>query len=149
MASLYADDNPRARDVLTTINAVAREPRAAAALKLNSQALRTFPLGPANGHKGVATFSFLLGDGKIIGNEPSSTEPSSLPDAKNYLKAADLRDLFPPGSKVHLTRVGSVNCHSGTCELVLIPAYIIRRTPGPPPGEHNAAAPAGSPSSNP
>ena len=56
----------------------------------------------------------------------AKTEESASPgplhtDPAQFLKAADLKALFPPGSKAHLLRSGFVNCHSGDCELVLSP----------------------------
>jgi tetratricopeptide (TPR) repeat protein len=64
-AALHAN-NKDAHDHLAAINAVVRSPAAAATLRADDQHLRTFPLGPANGHQGVVFVTLLLADGKVI-----------------------------------------------------------------------------------
>lgn len=85
---------------------------------------RTFPLGPANGRKGVASFKLLLAGGKVISANPTretSSDTPALLHPEKLLQSADLHALFPPASPVHLVREGFVNCHSDVCELVLTP----------------------------
>lgn len=122
---LHANNAKEFRDHLATINAVVHSPTATAALRADDQKLRTFSLGPAGGHPGVAPFTLLIADGKVLSSLPdkssSSASTTTLPNAAQYLKAADFRTLFPPASKAHLIRTGFVNCHSGACDLILAP----------------------------
>ena len=117
---LYTKD---AHDHLTTINQMIHNPAEAATLHADDQKLRTFPLGPANGRSGVASFTLLLADGKVLNSTPEQSDPSTpaLHGAQQLLQAADLKALFPPGSQALLVRSGFVNCHTGVCELILAP----------------------------
>jgi hypothetical protein len=44
-----------------------------------------------------------------------------LPGAEERLKEAKLVGFWPAGSDANLVRSGMLNCHSGVCELVLMP----------------------------
>ena len=84
------------------------------------QSLRTLPLPSALGHEGHISYKFLITPAGIKRDEPSaSTEP---PAGSALLGKAKLpAGSFPPGSEAVLMREGILNCHSGTCELVLLP----------------------------
>jgi hypothetical protein len=80
--------------------------------------------------------TLLLADGKVIDSrtEESASPGPKLSDPAMILAKADLKALFPPGSKAHLIRTGFVNCHSGICELVLSPfdSLQVIQVSGPP-----------------
>jgi hypothetical protein len=120
-AAIHGNDNKEVRDNLRAINAVIHNPAATSTLQADDQKLRTYPLGPANGHNGVAFYTLLLADGKVIDSRRDPSNETALPDNARLLKVANLHALFPPGSKAHLLRTGFVNCHSGICELVFVP----------------------------
>lgn len=80
---------------------------------------RTISLGAARGMNGVAEYSLLLSGGKIVRAEKSGTK--ELPGGDNRLKEAKLAGFWPAGSQASLTKNGMLNCHSGVCELVLMP----------------------------
>jgi tetratricopeptide (TPR) repeat protein len=80
---------------------------------------RTFALGAARGMNGVAEYSLLLSDGKIMRAEKSGTK--ELPGGEERLKEARLAGFWPAGSHATLMKNGMLNCHSGVCELVLMP----------------------------
>jgi tetratricopeptide (TPR) repeat protein len=123
-AALRANYNKDEHDHLAAINSVLRNPATTATLRDDDDKLRTYRLGSSNGRSGVAAFVLLIADGKVLDSTPEKFEPgsmSTLPDAAQRLKAADLKALSPPGSMVRLVRHGLVNCHNGICELVLAP----------------------------
>ena len=80
---------------------------------------RKISLGPARGMNGVAEYRLLLSDGKIVRAEKNGTK--DLPGGEDRLKEAKLVGFWPAGSKASLVRNGMLNCHSGVCELVLMP----------------------------
>jgi tetratricopeptide (TPR) repeat protein len=80
---------------------------------------RKISLGPAKGMNGVAEYRLLLSDGKIVRAEKSGTK--DLPGGEDRLKEVKLVGFWPAGSKASLVRNGMLNCHSGVCELVLMP----------------------------
>jgi tetratricopeptide (TPR) repeat protein len=80
---------------------------------------RTISLGAARGMNGVAEYSLLLSDGKITRAEKSGTK--ELPGGEDRLKEAKLAGFWPTGSQASLMKNGMLNCHSGVCELVLMP----------------------------
>jgi transglutaminase-like putative cysteine protease/tetratricopeptide (TPR) repeat protein len=136
MAALHNNNTKDVRDHLASINSVLHNPVAAAVLRSPDQALRTLPLGPANGHQGVVFVTLVLADGKVIDSrtEESSSPGPKLSDPAPILSKADLKAFFPSGSKAHLIRTGFVNCHSGICELVLSPfdGLQVIQVSGPP-----------------
>jgi tetratricopeptide (TPR) repeat protein len=135
-AALHATNTKDVRSDLTTICTAVHNPAAAATIHADDQRLRTFSLGPANGHQGVLYVTLLLADGKVIDSrtEESASPGPKLSDPAMILAKADLKALFPPGSKAHLIRTGFVNCHSGICELVLSPfdSLQVIQVSGPP-----------------
>ncbi|HWW96596.1 MAG TPA: DUF3857 domain-containing protein [Edaphobacter sp.] len=88
---------------------------AAAQLQKN----RKIPLGPARGLNGVAEYRLLLSGGKVVRAEKSGDK--DLPGGEERLKEAKLVGFWPAGSEASLVRSGMLNCHSGVCELVLMP----------------------------
>jgi tetratricopeptide (TPR) repeat protein len=80
---------------------------------------RTISLGAARGMNGVAEYSLLLSGGKITRAEKSGTK--ELPGGEDRLKEAKLAGFWPTGSQASLMKNGMLNCHSGVCELVLMP----------------------------
>jgi tetratricopeptide (TPR) repeat protein len=80
---------------------------------------RTISLGPARGMNGVAEYSLLLSGGKIMRAEKRGTK--ELPGGEDRLKEAKLAGYWPTGSQASLVKNGMLNCHSGVCELVLMP----------------------------
>jgi hypothetical protein len=122
-AAIHVTNTDDVRADLIAISAVTHHPATAASLRADDQKLRTFAVGPAAGHQGVIYVTLLLADGKVIDSTSENTASPAPPlsDVAKYLKAADLRALFPPGSKAHLIRSGFVNCHIGGCELILAP----------------------------
>lgn len=83
------------------------------------QGLRTFPLGPANGHHGVAEYRLLLAHGRVERMEPSGEKTVDGADA--MVKRLDFAKLFPEGSDAKLVRGAMVNCYADKCQLVLEP----------------------------
>jgi hypothetical protein len=136
IAAIHNSNNKDVHDHLASINSVLHNPAGAAALRSPDQALRTLPLGPADGHQGVVFVTLLLADGKVIDSrtEESASPGPKLSDPAAFLAKADLKAFFPPGSKAHLIRTGFVNCHSGICELVLSPfdGLQVIQVSGPP-----------------
>jgi tetratricopeptide (TPR) repeat protein len=80
---------------------------------------RKIPLGAAKGLNGVAEYRLLLSSGKIVRAEKSGEK--DLPGGEERLKEAKLIGYWPTGSQASLVRSGMLNCHSGVCELVLLP----------------------------
>jgi tetratricopeptide (TPR) repeat protein len=80
---------------------------------------RTISLGAARGMNGVAEYSLLLSGGKIMRAEKRGTK--ELPGGEDRLKEAKLAGYRPTGSQASLVKNGMLNCHSGVCELVLMP----------------------------
>jgi tetratricopeptide (TPR) repeat protein len=82
-------------------------------------ALRTVPLGAANGRSGDAEYRLLLKDGKAVKAEAAGAKAVS--GALDMIAKVNFSGYFPAGSQAALMRVAYVNCHSGVCELVLEP----------------------------
>jgi tetratricopeptide (TPR) repeat protein len=80
---------------------------------------RTIPLGAARGLNGVAEYRLLLSGGKVVRAEKNGDK--DLPGGEDRLKEAKLVGYWPTGSEASLVRSGMLNCHSGVCELVLMP----------------------------
>jgi tetratricopeptide (TPR) repeat protein len=80
---------------------------------------RKIPLGAAQGLNGVAEYRLLLSGGKIVKAEKNGEK--DLPGGEDRLKEAKLVGYWPTGSEASLVRNGMLNCHSGVCELVLLP----------------------------
>jgi tetratricopeptide (TPR) repeat protein len=80
---------------------------------------RKIPLGAAKGMNGVAEYRLLLSNGKIVRAE--KTGEKDLLGGEGRLKEAKLVGYWPSGSQASLVRSGMLNCHSGVCELVMIP----------------------------
>lgn len=83
------------------------------------QKLRTIPVGPAKGLDGTAEYRLLLSGGKVERAEAVGTKV--LEGGPERLKTLDLAGFWPMGSSAKLVRNGMLNCHSGVCELVLMP----------------------------
>jgi tetratricopeptide (TPR) repeat protein len=83
------------------------------------QEIRTFPLGEANGLNGVAEYRMLLNEEKVSKAEKTGT--GELEGGEARVKDAKLTELWPARSDANLVRNGMLNCHSGVCELVLMP----------------------------
>jgi tetratricopeptide (TPR) repeat protein len=80
---------------------------------------RKIPLGPARGLDGVAEYRLLMSGDKVVQAKKSGDK--DLPGAEERLKEAKLVGFWPAGSDANLVRSGMLNCHSGVCELVLMP----------------------------
>jgi transketolase N-terminal domain/subunit len=65
-AAIHGNDCEKVRDHLSAINGVVHNPVATSSLHADDQKIRTFPLGPANGHAGVAFYTLLLADSKVV-----------------------------------------------------------------------------------
>jgi tetratricopeptide (TPR) repeat protein len=80
---------------------------------------RKISLGAASGLNGVAEYRLLMSGGKVVGAKKSGDK--ELPRGVERLKEASLVGYWPVGSDATLVRNGMLNCHSGVCELVLMP----------------------------
>jgi tetratricopeptide (TPR) repeat protein len=80
---------------------------------------RKIPLGPAKGLNGVAEYKLLMSGDKVVQVKKSGDK--DLPGGDERLKEAKLVGFWPAGSNANLVRMGMLNCHSGVCELVLMP----------------------------
>jgi tetratricopeptide (TPR) repeat protein len=80
---------------------------------------RMVPLGAAKGMNGVAEYRLLLSGGKVVRAEKNGDK--DLPGAEDRLKEAKLVGYWPTGSQASLVWSGMLNCHSGVCELLLLP----------------------------
>lgn len=83
------------------------------------QESRKIPLGSANGLDGVAEYKMLLSGDKVV--EAKNSGDKDLPGGEVRVKEAKLVGFLPAGSDANLVRMGMLNCHSGVCELVLVP----------------------------
>jgi tetratricopeptide (TPR) repeat protein len=83
------------------------------------QESREIPLGSANGLNGVAEYKLLLSGDKLV--EAKKSGDKDLPGGEERVKEAKLVGFLPAGSDANLVRMGMLNCHSGVCELVLVP----------------------------
>jgi tetratricopeptide (TPR) repeat protein len=80
---------------------------------------RKIPLGPARGLNGVAEYKLLMSGDKVVQAKWSGDK--DLPGGEERLKEAKLVGFWPAGSEANLVRSAMLNCHSGVCELVLMP----------------------------
>jgi hypothetical protein len=81
---------------------------------------RTIRVGTKTGGNLLSEYSFVIANGKIVLTRKSpSDHPIASEDA--MLKRAGFEGWIPQGSDAHLLRKGTLNCHSGICELVLYP----------------------------
>lgn len=80
---------------------------------------RKIPLGPANGLNGVAEYKLLLSGDKVVQAKKSGDK--DLPGGEERVKEAKLVGFWPAGSDANLVRSAMLNCHSGICEVVLMP----------------------------
>ena len=78
--------------------------------------MRKLPLGP--GSDGVAEYKMLVSSQGVLRAEPVGEK--AVPDALARLKRAKMAAFLPPGSDARLMLDGMLNCHEGTCELVLL-----------------------------
>ncbi|HZQ43789.1 MAG TPA: DUF3857 domain-containing protein [Acidobacteriaceae bacterium] len=85
----------------------------------SEQQLRTVPLGPSGGLRGVAEYRLLLAHGQI--ERAELTGDDKLDGSEALLKRARLPQFFPAGSDAKLVRQGMLNCVAGQCQLVLEP----------------------------
>lgn len=80
---------------------------------------RKLSLGAANGLNGVAEYGLLMSGGKVV--RAKKIGDKELPGGQERLKETSLVGYWPAGSDANLVRNGMLNCHSGVCELVLMP----------------------------
>lgn len=80
---------------------------------------RKIPLGPAKGLNGVAEYKLLMSGDKVVQAKWSGDK--DLPGGEERVKEAKLVGFWPAGSDANLVRSAMLNCHSGVCELVLMP----------------------------
>jgi tetratricopeptide (TPR) repeat protein len=80
---------------------------------------RKIPLGLAKGLDGVAEYKMLMSGGKVVQAKRSGDK--DLPGGEERVKEAKLVGFWPAGSEANLVRSAMLNCHSGVCELVLMP----------------------------
>jgi hypothetical protein len=80
---------------------------------------RTIPLGPAGGRNGTAEYKLRLGLDGFDLILPAGDK--NLTGAAAMIKKAKLDGYWPKGSDARLAKGGFLNCHSGVCELVLMP----------------------------
>ena len=113
-------DPPRAKELRTKLDAARAEAKMAdspdgrAAL----QAMRVWKLGPAKGLYGTADFQLLLSSGGVASALPVGTVQHAM---EQTVEAAKWSDRFPPGEDVRVAAKAMLNCHDGSCELVLEP----------------------------
>jgi hypothetical protein len=82
---------------------------------------RKIPIGAARGMQGVSEYRLLLNGGKVIRAKKSGADDLTLPGGEDRLKETKLVGFSPIGSQASLVRMGMLNCHSGVCELGLMP----------------------------
>ncbi len=83
------------------------------------QALRKVQLGPANSLSGTAEYKILLSPNGVERVEPLGA--SEISGGTERLKKASLKGYWPTGSDSRLVRLGFLNCHATTCELIFEP----------------------------
>jgi tetratricopeptide (TPR) repeat protein len=81
---------------------------------------RTIPIGTRAGANLLLECSFVIAAGKVV---LISKSPSDHPVANEdaMLKRANFAGWIPQDSDAHLLRKGTLNCHSGACDLVVYP----------------------------
>ena len=105
------------RQHLDEVNAKLGVP--AANKPLDTQEVRTYPLGPPGTRHGVAEYRLLIAHGQVL--EVKSAGQKTIEGAETVLRRAKVRDLIPEGSDAKLVRSGMLNCYSTECQLVLLP----------------------------
>jgi tetratricopeptide (TPR) repeat protein len=83
------------------------------------ESLRTIVLGTFAGLNGRASYRVLLKDGRVAKAE--ELQGGAISGGSAMVLKAKLPMLWPAGSNVTLVRFGYVNCHSGSCGLILEP----------------------------
>ncbi len=86
---------------------------------LESQEVRTYPLGPPGNRHGVAEYRLLIAHGQVQEVKPAGEK--TIAGAEQVLRRAKVRELIPDGSDAKLVRSGMLNCYSAECQLVLLP----------------------------
>ena len=86
---------------------------------LDSQEVRTYPLGPPGDRHGMAEYRLLIAHGQVL--EVKSAGQKTIEGAEAVLRRAKVRELIPEGSDAKLVRNGMLNCYSAECQLVLLP----------------------------
>ncbi|HWZ01704.1 MAG TPA: DUF3857 domain-containing protein [Edaphobacter sp.] len=80
---------------------------------------RKIPLGPAKGLNGVAEYKLLFSGDNVMQVKKSGDK--DLPGGEDRVKEAKFVGFRPAGSDANVVRSAMLNCHSGVCELVLMP----------------------------
>lgn len=110
---------PEAIEIQGKIDALKRAGvRASPLVDPNSQAGRTFSLGPSKGRSGAAEYKLLLSREKVERIEPVAGE-TEIRDVDGLLQNFKTQGFFPPDSGARLIEDVFVNCHQAVCELVL------------------------------
>jgi tetratricopeptide (TPR) repeat protein len=78
--------------------------------------LRRPTLGP--GTDGYAEYKLLISAEGLVKAEPAGDK--TVANAMSELKRAKLSEYFPPGSKAQLVLARILNCHQGSCDLVVM-----------------------------
>ncbi|HMG03341.1 MAG TPA: DUF3857 domain-containing protein [Edaphobacter sp.] len=82
--------------------------------------LRTLRVGSKTGSGALSEYFFHIRDGKIVEiNKPPLSK--KIPDGDEMVRRANFAGWIPQGSSAQLSRKGTLNCHSGVCELVIHP----------------------------
>jgi len=82
------------------------------------QAMRTIPLGPAEGRVGSAEYRILISQGKA---DRVHALGHGLPKGDTLLLSTNFSEFTPHGEKGRILITGYLNCLSETCELVIEP----------------------------
>lgn len=82
----------------------------------------TLQIGARPGKNLLQEYVFLIADGRIA--EPLPDTPPGVPstataEGKALVERARAAGWTPPGSRAKLIRKGTLNCHSGACDLVM------------------------------
>jgi tetratricopeptide (TPR) repeat protein len=83
------------------------------------QELRKVQLGPANSLSGTAEYKILLSRNGVVRVEPLGAREVS--GGAERLNKVSLKGYWPTGSDSRLVRLGFLNCHATTCELIFEP----------------------------
>ncbi|RZU41879.1 DUF3857 domain-containing protein [Edaphobacter modestus] len=81
---------------------------------------RAIHVGSRAGQNLTLEYSFLIEKGRVTLVSRSASGQSSA-DEDAMVKRANLVGWIPQDSDAHLLRKGFLNCHSGTCELIVYP----------------------------
>lgn len=127
MASSKGDSTPAAKHISEQLDqhAAALTTRGVKPHSSNDwtslQKLRTVPLPSLHSPNRLIEYTLLLGSGSVLDANTTSPSDKIPAGADETLRQTSFAAWFPKESEAHLIRKATLNCHSNTCELVLIP----------------------------